>query len=54
MAWFGKAVAITIVILLSILAFGNWIFIPIAIILLIIVVRLLADLFWFGRDRGHW
>ena len=26
----------------------------IGIILLIIIIRLIADLFWWGRDKGNW
>lgn len=39
---------------LLLIVMGKWIWIPIAIIILIILIRFIADIFWAGKDRDWW
>lgn len=49
-----KWVAIIIGVALATLLFQQYVLIIVGIIVLIILIRLGADLFWYGRDRGKW
>jgi len=54
MVWYSKGLAITIGVVLAILILRWYVFIPIGIIVLLFVIRKLADIFWWGKDRGKW
>jgi hypothetical protein len=35
--------------------FGWWIvWIPLGIIVLLLLIRFIADIFWYGRNKGQW
>lgn len=54
MVWYSKGLAILIGTVLAILILRWYVLIPIGIIVLLFIIRKLADLFWYGRDKGKW
>jgi len=54
----GKIAAIVMIVGLLISSFGRYfwytLFIILGIVLLLFIIRLLADLFWWGKDNGKW
>ena len=54
MAWLAKTIAIVIIIGLLLTIFRPLLYWAIGAIIVIILIRLLADFFWWGRDRGNW
>lgn len=51
---FGRFFAILLIISVLIAIFREWILIPIGIIVLLYIIRWLADLWWWGKDKGKW
>lgn len=50
-----KRVLAVIFILIALVAWiGVYVLIPILIIIILFLIRFLADIFWWGRDRGKW
>jgi len=49
-----KGLAILIVFFVLLLTLKQYILIPIGILILLYIIRLLADVFWWGKDRGKW
>lgn len=49
-----KILAVIFVLIALIAWLGIYILIPIFIIIVLIIVRFLADIFWWGRDKGKW
>ena len=43
-----------ILLLIGLMFLSRILFIIIGIVLLIIIIRLIADFFWWGKDKGHW
>jgi hypothetical protein len=54
MSWLTKTFVIVLVSIVSLIALKDWILLPIGIIALYFIIRWIADLFWVGRDKGHW
>lgn len=50
----GKIFGWFLLIALSIVFFGDYIWIPITVVILLVVIRLCADLFWKGKDKDWW
>jgi len=50
----GKIVAVVIVFSLLISILKKYILIPIAVVGVIILIRLLADIFWWWKDKDEW
>lgn len=38
----------------AILILGRWVLLIPLVLLLLYIIRLLADLFWWGKDKGKW
>jgi hypothetical protein len=54
MAWATKTIGIILGSLLAILILKEWVLVPIGIIILLFVIRFIADLYWSGKDDGKW
>ena len=54
LAWAGKTIAIILGSVLAILIFKEWILLPIGIIILLWLIRFVADIYWGGKDDGKW
>jgi len=50
----NQIIAIIIIIGVVFTILGKWVLIPIGIIVLLFIIRLLADIFWWGRDKEYW
>ena len=50
----AKIIGVIIIGGVLISVFRKWIFIPIIIVILLFIIRLLADLWWWGKDKGSW
>ena len=49
-----KILAVAIVIGLALSFFKRLFLIAVIVLLSLWLIRILADLFWWGRDRGNW
>ena len=54
MVWAGKTIAVILGSIMAILILKEWVLLPIGIIVVLYIIRWVADLFWSGRDRGQW
>jgi len=54
MGLIGKLVALFIIIALVITVFSSFFWIILGLVVLFFLIRLLADLFWWGKDNGKW
>ena len=50
----GKIFAVIILLGLLYFLLGRWIFIPFLILLILFLVRVIADLFWIGKNNEWW
>lgn len=50
----GKIIAGVIVGGLLLSWFGPWVLLIPAVLLLLWLIRKIADMFWWGRDKGRW
>ena len=50
----GKWIAVVIVVALLWTVIKKWIWVVIGIIALLYLIRLAADLWWWGKDNGKW
>lgn len=50
----NKLIGALIIIGVVISIFQEWVWIPVLLLVLLIIIRLLADLFWAGKDREWW
>lgn len=53
MLW-GRILAIVIIFGLGITIFRKYFFIIVGLVLLWFLIRWIADIFWWGRDKGKW
>jgi len=54
MAMIGKLVALFIILILVLTVFSSFFWIIMGLVLLYFLIRLFADLFWWGRDNDKW
>jgi len=54
MAWVGKTGAIILISIIAILVLKDWVLLPIGIIILLFLIRWIADIYWSGKDNGKW
>ena len=54
MVWGGKTIAVILGSIMAIIILKEWVLLPIGIIILLWLIRWIADLFWSGRDDGKW
>ena len=50
----GRLIAVLLIGALLISWLGYWVFIIPAVILLVWLIRWIADIFWWGKDKGKW
>ncbi len=50
----GKILAVIIIFGLIISILGKWWWLVLLLIVAWFIIRWLADLFWYGRDKGKW
>jgi len=49
-----KLIAIIFVLMLIITWLQGWALVLLGIVVLIFLIRIIADLFWWGKDNGKW
>jgi len=49
-----RLLAILIMFGLSISILGKWTWIPLTLVALWYIIRFLADIFWWGKDKNKW
>ena len=50
----GKILAVVIIGGLILALLGRWFWIALVVIAALFIIRLLADVFWWGKDKGKW
>jgi predicted lipid-binding transport protein (Tim44 family) len=50
----GKLIAGIVIGIILIITLKQWVFIIIGLIVLLYLIRLVADIFWWGKDNGKW
>ena len=50
----GKLLAVAIIFALLTVLLGKWIVVPILILIILWIIRIIADLFWMGKDKEWW
>lgn len=54
MGFVNKIIGGVLIFFTLLLIFRDWVLVPIGIFIVIVIIRLLADLFWKGKDDGWW
>ena len=50
--FFGQIIAAIIVVMLLVVWLKEWLWVPFAIVVLLFIIRLLADFYWWGKEKG--
>ena len=50
----GKILAVILILAALIAILREYVVIPLAIVLLLFLIRFIADIFWKGKDEGWW
>lgn len=54
MVIFGKVFAIVFILIVVFSFFGDYVWIPVLLIIIWFVIRFFADIFWWGKDKSKW